>query len=211
MPDLSAALTGILSLPSLGRVHGLFDELAAPAVQQMMDEVVDILCRKKARVSDVALPAAFGEVLGRHHTVMAVEAALFHRERLKRQAEDYQPRIRTLLEEGLACPAPEYACCKEHQQRLSADILACFGGVDALLTPATTSPAPDRCTTGSPAFNAPWSYLGLPTVSLPVGLSAEGLPMAIQLVGRPWDEAVLFRTAAWCEEIFAGRIPEPLE
>ena len=48
--------------------------------------------------------------------------------------------------------------------------------VDALVTPATLGPAPDPSTTGDPAFNSPWSYLGFPTVSFPIGFSADGCP-----------------------------------
>ena len=55
---------------------------------------------------------------------------------------------------------------------------------------------PDAATTGDPAFNSPWSYTGLPTVSLPAGWSADGLPLAIQLVGPPWQEAELLAAAA---------------
>ena len=55
--------------------------------------------------------------------------------------------------------------------------------VDALITPATVSTAPDPSTTGDPAFNSPWSYTGLPTVSFPIGLAPDGLPVAVQLVG----------------------------
>ena len=80
------------------------------------------------------------------------------------------------------------------------DLVKRFEGVDALLTPATTGPAPDASTTGNPAFNSPWSYTGLPSVSFPSGWSEEGLPLALQVVGRPWGEAELFVTAAWCED-----------
>jgi aspartyl-tRNA(Asn)/glutamyl-tRNA(Gln) amidotransferase subunit A len=79
-------------------------------------------------------------------------------------------------------------------------VLACFDGVDALLCPAITSPAPPADTTGNPAFQSPWSYTGLPTISLPHGW-CEGLPLAFQLVGRPWSEETLFPTAAWCESV----------
>jgi aspartyl-tRNA(Asn)/glutamyl-tRNA(Gln) amidotransferase subunit A len=78
-----------------------------------------------------------------------------------------------------------------------------------LLCPATSGPAPDKGTTGDPAFNSPWSYTGLPTVSFPVGLSDDGLPLAIQLVGNHLHEKNLFQTAAWCEKVFAGRMPGP--
>jgi Asp-tRNA(Asn)/Glu-tRNA(Gln) amidotransferase A subunit family amidase len=193
--------------PRLGRVRGLFEERAEPVARALMDEVSVAL---GGRVCEVALPAAFAEVLPRHRTVMAVEAAAYHEPRLRRHPDDYQPRIRALLEEGLATPAAEYARCKEHQRRLAREMEACLEGVDALLTPATVGPAPAADTTGDPAFNSPWSYTGLPTVSIPAGWTDEGLPLAIQLVGRPWGEAELLAAAAWCEGRLAVQPREPL-
>ena len=142
-------------------------------------------------------------MLPRHRQVMAVEALAFHASRLDRHPEDYDPKFRSLLEEGRACSAAEYAHSKELQARLPQDMLLCFDNVDVLWVPATTGPAPAAATTGDPAFNSPWSFTGLPTVSLPAGWSAEGLPLAIQLVGRPWGEAELFAAAAWCEQVLA--------
>ena len=49
--------------------------------------------------------------------------------------------------------------------------------------------------TGNPAFNSPWSYTGMPTISIPAGWSSEGLPLAIQLVGAPDEEAKLVAAA----------------
>jgi aspartyl-tRNA(Asn)/glutamyl-tRNA(Gln) amidotransferase subunit A len=195
--------------PILGRVRGLFEERAEPAVRQMMDDVARRLSEAGAHIIDVALPASFAEVVARHRTVMAVEGAAYHELRLRRHPEDYGPCVRQLLEEGLACPAPEYARCKEHQGRLSSEMLDCFAGIDALLTPATTGPAPDAATTGNPAFNSPWSYTGLPTVSLPSGRSSDGLPLSIQLVGEPWDEPALFAVALWCEDTLGIDLGEP--
>jgi aspartyl-tRNA(Asn)/glutamyl-tRNA(Gln) amidotransferase subunit A len=205
VPDYVAALARPAA-PRLGRLRGLFEERAEGPVRSLMDEVAAAL----GPVRDVALPAEFAEVPARHRTVMAVEAAAFHGPRLRRHPDDYGPRIRELLEEGLACPAPEYARCKDHQRALAAAMTTCLDEVDALLTPATTGPAPAADTTGDPAFNAPWSYTGLPTVSIPAGWTREGLPLAIQLVGRPWGEAELLAVAAWCEERLAVPRREPL-
>src|SRR5262249_23100743 len=152
-----------------------------PSMRQLMDEVSERFGKAGAVIRNARLPAGFAEVLKRHRTVMAVEAAAFHEVRLRHHPEDYQPNIRTLLEEGLTCTASEYARCKEHQRELSASMLACLEGVDALLIPAATGPAPGLETTGDPAFNSPWSYTGLPTVSVPAGWTADGLPLAIQL------------------------------
>ena len=76
---------------------------------------------------------------------------------------------------------------------------ACFAEVDALMMPATTGPAPDISSTGDPAFNSPWSYTGLPSVSFPTGQFVEGLPLALQCVGANRAEAELLAAAAWCE------------
>jgi Asp-tRNA(Asn)/Glu-tRNA(Gln) amidotransferase A subunit family amidase len=113
------------------------------------------------------------------------------------------------LEEGLACPAPEYARCKEVQRQLREEMLPCFTDVDALLSPAATGPAPDAATTGDPLFNSPWSYTGLPTVCFPGGRSRDGLPLGIQLVGTPWSENGLLTVAAWCEDAVALEAAEP--
>jgi aspartyl-tRNA(Asn)/glutamyl-tRNA(Gln) amidotransferase subunit A len=88
-------------------------------------------------------------------------------------------------------------------------MLGCLDGVDALLTPATTDSAPDAASTGDPAFNSPWSYTGLPTVSFPAAWGPGRLPLAVQLVGRPWGEGDLFAAAAWCEEAVGLNPGEP--
>ena len=152
MPDLMAALAPALTPPRLGRVRGLFEDLAEPPIRDLMDQVSKAFQTRGARVADVGLPAGFADVVARHRTVMAVEAAAFHGPRLRRHPDDYLPNIRSLLDEGLQCPAPEYARCKEHQQQLAGEVLACLDGVDALLAPAITGPAPDASTTGNPAF-----------------------------------------------------------
>jgi aspartyl-tRNA(Asn)/glutamyl-tRNA(Gln) amidotransferase subunit A len=211
VPDYLAALSRPGHKPRLGRLHGLFDELAEPSMRTLMDRVSDTLLSAGAAVDDVALPAAFAEVIPRHRVIMAVEGAQLHEARLRRHPDDYGPKIRSLLEEGLACPATEYSRCKEHQRQLAQEIRACFQGVDALLAPATRGPAPAADSTGDPAFNSPWSYTGLPVVSIPAGWSPEGLPLGIQLVGPLWSEAELFAAAAWCEEVIGFQFKEPKE
>jgi aspartyl-tRNA(Asn)/glutamyl-tRNA(Gln) amidotransferase subunit A len=200
LADFEAVLNEPQAPPRLGRIRGLFQDRAEPAMRTMVDDVARKLAGQGACVSESALPASFAEVVPRHRTVMAVEGAAFHEARLRKHSEDYGPKIRGLLEEGLSCPAPEYARCKEHQAKLKQEMSACFSDVDALLTPATLGPAPAASTTGDPAFNSPWSYTGLPTVSFPVGLSPDGLPLAIQLVGERFQEARLLAVAAWCEQ-----------
>jgi len=196
----------ISDLPRLGLLHGMFDQRADAVMREAMDRACTRLRDQGATVAEVPLPPAFAEVEPRHRVVMAVEAAQYHEQRLRRHPEDYAPRIRSLLEEGLKCPAPEYARCKEHQRDLSTKMTLCLQSVDALITPATRGSAPDAGTTGDPIFNSPWSYVGFPTVSLPVELSPDGLPLSIQLVGRMFEEERLLAVASWCEK-HLGWIP----
>ena len=209
VPDYTERIKQGCKQPRLGRLRGLFESRAEAVTREAMDRACDQLRAAGAVVSDVGLPAAFTDVLARHRIVMAVESAKFHEARLRRHPEDYDPNIRSLVEEGLVCPATEYARTKEHQRRLKKEMEACFAGVDVLLTPAAPGPAPDAATTGDPAFNSPWSYTGLPTVCFPCARSPEGLPLGLQLVGRPWGEADLLAVAAWCEDTLGFRMGEP--
>jgi aspartyl-tRNA(Asn)/glutamyl-tRNA(Gln) amidotransferase subunit A len=209
VPEYTAAIEKHQEAPRIGLLRGLFADLAEPAMQTLLELSALHLRRAGAQVTPVALPAAFAEVLPRHRIIMAVEAAAFHKERLERYPDDYQPNIRGLLEEGLRCPAPEYARCKEHQQQLARQMQACFTHVDVLLAPATRGAAPSAATTGDPAFNSPWSYTGLPVVSFPAGWTDDGLPLALQLIGPAWREDMLLAAAAWCEQAIALERREP--
>ena len=54
--------------------------------------------------------------------------------------------------------------------------------------------------TGSPAFNAPWSLTGLPSITVPMGLAPNKLPLGLQLIGTPYNEWNILEVAGWCEE-----------
>lgn len=211
VPDYVAEIEKRKQPPRLGLLRGLFADLADAPMANLMENVQSRLSAQGASIIDVGLPAAFSEVLDRHRIVMAVEAAAFHKERLEKHPEDYLPNITSLLAEGLSCPAPEYARTKTHQQQLQEEMLCCFENADVLLAPATRGAAPDTSTTGDPAFNSPWSYTGLPVVSIPAGWTEDGMPLAIQFIGKPWRETESLAAAAWCEQALAleAREPEP--
>jgi aspartyl-tRNA(Asn)/glutamyl-tRNA(Gln) amidotransferase subunit A len=143
---------------------------------------------------------------------MAVEAAAYHGERMRRHPDDYPPKVRGLIEHGVATPAPHFANVMAHFEALREEIERAF--VDTwktFITPAAAGPAPTAETTGDPAFNSPWSYVGLPTVSLPFAWARDGLPLAVQLVGERWCEDDLLAVANMLEaDIAFERRPLPL-
>ena len=159
------------------------------------------LAHADASVQPVALPPEFTEVHYRHRQVMAVEAAGTHADRLRRRPDDYPPKIRELVADGLLVSAAELGQAEYVRRELEGQLSDAFWP-HPLLTPATTDPAPTPETTGNPWCNSPWSFLGLPAVSLPLGWSADGLPLSIQLVGGQYREDYLLARAAWVEDVF---------
>jgi aspartyl-tRNA(Asn)/glutamyl-tRNA(Gln) amidotransferase subunit A len=186
--------------PRVGRLGELFAERADPCMTDAMDRACETFCAAGFPTQNVTSPSSLRSVLANHARVIAAEAAAWHEPLFAQHRESYPPRIRGLVEEGLALPAPEYIRARWHQEQLKRDVLECFDDSDVLAAPAALGPAPDTSTTGDPAFNSPWSYTGLPVVSFPIGLSPEGLPLAIQLIGRPFAERALLAIAAMCEK-----------
>lgn len=188
----------------LGRLRGMFFDRAEPGALAVFESALARLVAAGALVGETALPPAFDDVLRCHRVVMTHELAGHHRADFALRKNEYLPGIRSLIEEGLRGGDDDYEKCQVHRRHLALDVVAAMPSVDALVCPAALGPAPSPETTGDPAFNAPWSYTHLPTVSFPIGLSADAMPLALQLVGRPFDEPKLFAVAAWCERVLAA-------
>jgi aspartyl-tRNA(Asn)/glutamyl-tRNA(Gln) amidotransferase subunit A len=167
----------------------------------VFDDAVNALSEQGANVVELDDPVDFEAVLKDHRCVMAAEAAGVHSDWLNEFPDDYPPRIRELILEGRSLTALDYIQAKDRMNSTAWAILgAMMQKVHALMTPATISTAPDSSTTGDPAFNSPWSFTWLPTVSFPIGLAIDGLPVAIQVIGRFLEHHELLRDADWCEQ-----------
>ena len=105
-----------------------------------------------------------------------------------------------MIREGLGTPVIDYATALRHRLVCREEVDRIFGAARGIwITPATTSAAPGRETTGDPAMNSPWSYCGLPVVTIPCGYTDDRLPVGVQLIGCRGGEATLLRVARWCE------------
>jgi Asp-tRNA(Asn)/Glu-tRNA(Gln) amidotransferase A subunit family amidase len=135
--------------------------------------------------------------------VLTSEAANVHSGWLDEFADDYPPLIRDIILEGRSRLALEYLQAKDRMLSTRFAILKslCESRREFWITPAILGTAPDRSTTGDPSFNAPWSYTGLPTVSFPIGLAPDGMPVAIQLIGCSLRDRKLLGAAEWCEQV----------
>ncbi len=139
-----------------------------------------------------------------HRHVMAVEIAVSQADLLQQCPDKFTPAVRSLIEEGLAVRAVDYALAiqfqRELRRRMAREI-----GFTIWLMPASRGPAPTPETTGDPCMNSPWSFLGFPTITIPMALSPEGLPLGLQLIAGPGRDVELFRVARWCEAALARR------
>ena len=192
---------GMASPPTIGRLRGFFEDHAEPAMRSAMDRAMATLAEAGATVVELPLPGDFGEFAGHHYSLMAAEAAAFHRLDRERNPDRFPPRIARLIDDGLALSAVDYLAARRYRDRLREDLLDRLPGVDAFATPAAPGAAPGLETTGDPRFNSPWSLAGFPTVALPMALDPEGMPLGLQLVGRPGPsgESGLLGVGLWCE------------
>jgi Asp-tRNA(Asn)/Glu-tRNA(Gln) amidotransferase A subunit family amidase len=192
-----------LAPPRLGFVEPFFMEQADEAIREATETAVQTLADCGAKITRVGLPEGFADVHRMHRRIMTVEAAAFHRQRFQAHREGYGPVISRMLDEGLATSGVDYADALSRQGEFHMRIARLFyppKKFDALIMPATDTTAPASLdTTGDSKFQAPWSYAGLPVVSIPCGLASDGMPAAVQLVGRFLHGFPLLGIAQWCE------------
>jgi aspartyl-tRNA(Asn)/glutamyl-tRNA(Gln) amidotransferase subunit A len=205
-PSRSSHLPRGSEAPPLARLGGFFDEESDAELWSALYSVVLSLEGSRGMFS-IGDQLPIQQLLRDHRTVLAYEAVATHGSpaaiqnkymNSKMRSWFFPPRFRELLEEGASIPPATYARALESRRVPEFLSIVLVEGI-VLVAPAAPGPAPDPTTTGSPAFNSPWSLLGLPTVSFPIGLSADGLPLAVQLVGGAGSDLELLQTAEWCE------------
>jgi Asp-tRNA(Asn)/Glu-tRNA(Gln) amidotransferase A subunit family amidase len=189
--------------PRIGVLAALMAQ-ASPEMGKHLEEVTRGLETAGARLVEVALPASFASLLDAGNTVLRAEAAAAHAPLFAAHAREYPPRIKELVELGGAVSAPRYLAAQATRRQVRGEMAAAASRYDALLLPTVGAPAPrGLASTGDPSFCSPWSFVGMPAITLPTGVDGAGLPLAVQLVGAPWSEARLLAAAAWCERVIA--------
>ena len=197
--------------PSIGVLQGLFYDQSDPEIRHHTTAIADRLEKAGAQVEAIPLPASFKSASDDQLTIMMVEAASFHQPTLEKRADEYGPMLRDLLRDGLQVDAVTYSRALERRLKFQADAHALSQQADVLLTPSTPTPAPaDLTDTGSAVFQGPWTSCGLPTITIPSGLSSTGLPLGIQLISAPFEEERLLAAARWCEQQLEVTLTPPL-
>lgn len=198
--------------PCIGYVPRILPERLHVSMRSMLAGAASRLEEAGATVREARLPADFGVAVDAHQLIMLAEAAAYHARRFPRQLARYGPRIRKQIEVGSLISAASYLDAQRVRRDLFEHVAPLLAASDALLVPSAAGSAPESLDyTGDPAFNAPWTMFGLPAITIYGGADAEGLPLGLQLVGRPGADRELLATAAWCEEVLgqSPQLPEP--
>ena len=200
--------------PSIGLLRWSYDEQQADEeITGHIAAIAHLLARNSARIEEVDSPAGLATGLAAGYLVMRSEAAAYHLPAFAQHRDLYGPGIRDLVDAGLATAATDYVLAQRTRAMLRKELIAMLTRSDVLMLPVAATTAPRGLqSTGSPnPFCGVASFTGLPAIALPSGLSRDGLPLSIQLVGRPWQEATLLRIATWVEAQLDFKLSPPLQ
>ncbi len=189
--------------PKIALLETPFDDLLSAEQQELMSLAILNLEKHGAVIKKLQLPNEYWDAIQSLHLIMEVEAARIHSEHMLHSSELLCPNIKDLAEKGLKHATKDYENALILQQKLRQSIGDFFEVFDALFTAPATGEAPKGLEwTGDPIFCALASFLGTPSIAVPVGKSKNGLPLGIQLIGGYKDDAKLLSIAKFAENAF---------
>jgi aspartyl-tRNA(Asn)/glutamyl-tRNA(Gln) amidotransferase subunit A len=221
LPNYMAAARQPIEGVSIGIPSAFYVDDLDPEVARILDETVAVLQRAGANIVQVELPDQ-RQLTAACQLVLAVDAAAFHKRWMIERPQDYGAQVLMRLQNGLAIPGVSYLETMRWRGPALAAHLAAVSGVDAVLAPVAPVAAPTIAESdigNSPdaeaviqrltRFTRPINYLGLPSLAIPAGFTKNGLPVAMQLIGRSFDEAILLRIGAAFQRAtdFHDRVP----
>jgi aspartyl-tRNA(Asn)/glutamyl-tRNA(Gln) amidotransferase subunit A len=213
VPDYRQALSGNISGLKLGIVKEFLDPDASGVTAQTRDAVlaaVEVLKGLGAQVKEVSLPlgAKSGVVV---RTITHTERVSLHPEWLRQRPQEYHHNTRVAFTAGNLIPAQVYYKAQKLRALIRQEVLQVLNDVDVLVQPTSAGPAevmtPERIVESKEqakralaagSFRSPYSLAGAPALSMLCGFTSEGegaLPLALQIAGRPFDEATVLRIA----------------
>ena len=151
----------------------------------------------RAEVVEVPLPSEFDGSLRLQQIVQFSDIAKNYGPIADKNPDHISQKLKDTISEGRKFKPADIAAARAEREPLYEALRPVLVNYDAILTPAAPGPALKGLgSTGSPMFNALWTYLGMPCISLPL-LEARGLPLGVQLVAARGEDGALLRVASW--------------
>lgn len=206
VPDYEAGIAAGIAGMRIGVPRGAYREGVSAEVDAAHEESLAVLRALGAEIVDIALPD-FAPLQDLGNILSKSEAAAAHLDWMLSRPDAYSPQVHSRTQGGMHVPAALYLRALARRGAVLQDFAArVFDKADMLHAPIIPVPVPTRAETdvqdaaNVPAmvgaltrFTRPFNYLGLPSLALPCGFSGNGLPIAFQLVGRPFAEARLLQ------------------
>jgi aspartyl-tRNA(Asn)/glutamyl-tRNA(Gln) amidotransferase subunit A len=207
VPDFTAALTGDVKGLRIGVLRSFFLESTGVVLRQAVEEAVKALEGLGATAQDVNLATA-KYAAGASSAVIGPEAYAYHEAWLKERPQDYGDDVRERLRVGAFVSGGDYLKGQRARARIRDEVNAALGGADVLVCATTPLVAPavgqseiavgqDKVPVRASLirYTRVFNLSGHPAASIPCGFTAGGLPVGLQIVGRPFDEATVLRVA----------------
>ena len=198
--------------PVLGVPEGPYLERTSQEGLEHFHETCRRLAKAGVEIKNFHAMQNLDDIAARHINLMAAEMAEVHREWFPRYRHLYHPKTAVIIEKEQEVLREEFNAGLAGREKLRSEILRLMvqHGMTALVAPSAVGPAPEGLeSTGDPIMNLPWTHCGLPVISLPSGLSGNGLPLGLQVIGCWQQDEVLLRLAASIEEILGLLPPAP--
>jgi len=208
VPDYEAVLGRPIGGLRLGVCRNHFFEDNQEDVRRAVETAIDDLVGQGATVVDFTIPnLAYG--LAAIFAIELASSTAYHDVSLRAgRVRHYTPDVRQLVEIGRLVTGPDYLKAEQLRAMLMEDFRRAFDRVDVIVGPTTpitawkvgewTARIGDRdesVLAASWRFTFPYNLTGLPAISIPCGFDRDGLPIGLQIAGRPFDEATVLRVA----------------
>ncbi|MSQ23550.1 MAG: amidase [Chloroflexi bacterium] len=197
--------------PRIGLLNYYFQHADEP-VREAALATVERLAKAGAIIDEVQMEVNFDETFEAHRAMQMSEMVWWHRrEGLLDHMERYRERTADFLGRGTAVTGADYVGAGQVLEVTRSSFAERLQEVDVLVSPTTSGLAPPLTagSTGDPAWQSPWSFVGFPSITLPTGFGPGHLPIGIQLGASPWQEAKLLRIAYWVERTLGVSLPTP--
>ena len=216
VPDYSADLRKGVAGLTIGRAWAYDEEAGVNAeVMAALDAAAAQWQALGARIIDVKLPSK-RRMDAATQTILLAEGFAIHGEWLRTRPQDYGRVTRERLMMGAFVSGADYVQAQRLRRMLTAEVDAVLAGCDAILCAGNPTTAPRLVDVDEGPFRkshpitGPFNASGHPALALPCGFGASGLPLGLQLIGRSYGEAMLFRIAQAYEQAagWMARRPE---
>jgi Asp-tRNA(Asn)/Glu-tRNA(Gln) amidotransferase A subunit family amidase len=186
--------------PRIGLFRTPWWNEADAETRSAIETTAEALAKAGAAVSEVTIPG-YGELRDAHTSIMYRELAISRQYEYQHHRDKISTRLQGILETGRAVSVSEVQDAVGLARRGRQQMVEVFAAHDVLLTPSTLGAAPRGLgNTGDPIFNRVWTLLGVPCLTHPVGVSSNGLPLGVQIVGPVDSDERLFATTLWMLE-----------